>query len=208
MLPPPPPLHVTPPPPPSNGNVSHAERLHQLEWWECVDADATTANNPELLKHARIYQRLRAQHQTVEAFCQVPRGAAIHIPRLVSHCLVCPLMLTWVPLQAQHRAHHDEGYDLNKVAGIRPKVSEPAMRPRQVTVGEDYHGRPYTMTYFHVEEVLASMRTEAPGQGRVRRRGTPAVHVHGALSAAMHQARPRPSHGVTTERERVCPGHL
>ena len=35
------------------------------------------------------------------------------------------------------------------------------MRPREVTVGQDYHGRPYTMTYFHVEEVLASMRTEA-----------------------------------------------
>ena len=31
---------------------------------------------------------------------------------------------------------------------------------REVEVGKDYRGRPYLMGYFHVEEVLASMRTE------------------------------------------------
>ena len=46
------------------------------------------------------------------------------------------------------------------MAGVRPRVLEPAMRVRQVTVGTDHRGRPHTMHYFHVEEVLASMRTE------------------------------------------------
>ena len=63
--------------------------------------------------------------------------------------------------QGQHRARHQEGYDLNAVAGVRPRVLEPAMKVRRITVGQDYHNRPYHMHYFHVEEVLASMRTEA-----------------------------------------------
>ena len=31
---------------------------------------------------------------------------------------------------------------------------------REVEVGTDYLGRPYKLGYFHVEEILASMRTE------------------------------------------------
>ncbi len=44
-----------------------------MEWWQCVDEDHASDKDPELMKHVRIYQRLRAQHQTVEAFCQVAR---------------------------------------------------------------------------------------------------------------------------------------
>ena len=62
--------------------------------------------------------------------------------------------------KGQHLAHQNEDYDLNLVAGMKPKVLEPAMKVREVTVGTDYHGRPYKMVYFHAEEVLASMRTE------------------------------------------------
>ena len=63
--------------------------------------------------------------------------------------------------QAQHRAFHQEGYDLNSVARQRPQPAKPAMKVREVLVGQDFHGRPLTMVYFNVEEVLASMRTEA-----------------------------------------------
>jgi len=48
------------------GTVRHAEWLHQQEWWECADEE-----DEEAAKHLRIYQKLRAQHQTVGAFCEV-----------------------------------------------------------------------------------------------------------------------------------------
>ena len=118
-------------------------------------------------------------------------------------------MLTPVPPQAQHRAHHDEGYDLNTVAGLRPKVSEPDMRPREVRVGQDYHGRPYTMTYFHVEEVLASMRTEATLRDHwIDRARAEFADVEQRLCTCTGPCqppctKPDPNHGFATQRERV-----
>ena len=80
-------------------------------------------------------------------------------------CTVCQ--------QAQHRAYHQEGYDLNSVASLRPKKAEPAMQVREVVVGHDYRGRPLTMVYFNIEEILASMRTEATLRGHWIDRAAP-----------------------------------
>ena len=47
---------------PDTGTVSHAELFHKEEWWE--------AGTEGEAKHIAIYRKLRAQHQTVEAFVQ------------------------------------------------------------------------------------------------------------------------------------------
>ena len=53
---------------PAEGTVRNAERLHELEWWQQGQPE-----DSEEAKHMAIYRRMRAQHQTVEAFCQVVR---------------------------------------------------------------------------------------------------------------------------------------
>ena len=49
------------------------------------------------------------------------------------------------------------------------------MEWREVVVGHDYRGQPYTMGYFHLEEVLASMRTQPSLRDHWRTRSQP-VH--------------------------------
>ena len=53
------------------GLVCHAERLHEHHWWQREDEAECPQESTELTKMVRIYQRLRAQNQTVPAYDQV-----------------------------------------------------------------------------------------------------------------------------------------
>ena len=48
--------------------MSHAERLHQLEWWE---REPEVGEDPEDRKNLLIFRRIRAQFQSVSGFIEV-----------------------------------------------------------------------------------------------------------------------------------------
>ena len=98
------------------GLVCHAERLHEHHWWQREDEAECPQESTELTKMVRIYQRLRAQNQTVPAYDQVGggfrgtgpgRNVPICFPPMAIRRLLCN---PGKPPQAQFRARHQEGY--------------------------------------------------------------------------------------------------